>query len=238
MGATIERTLCQVQQSTDAALHRPTTLADYVGQEAAQQPLRTFIQAAKMRQESLDHVLLYGPPGLGKPRWHVLLRRSWVCKFAKHRVQPWKKRYDLAAILTSLEAHDVLFIDEIHRLHPSIEEILYPAMEDRQLDIMLGSGPGAQSVQIDLPPFTLVGATTRAGALTAPLRDRFGIISRLQFYSEASLSQIVTRSARNLGLYDDDDAALFLAQRSAERRVWRIVCCDGCGMWPMRKVFM
>lgn len=177
---------------------RPKTLADYIGQPAVREQMEIFIGAARGRQEALDHVLLFGPPGLGKTTLaHIIATELGVS--LRHTSGPvLDKAGDLAALLTNLEPHDVLFIDEIHRLSPVIEEVLYPAMEDYQLDIMIGEGPSARSIKVDLPPFTLLGATTRAGLLTSPLRDRFGIVQRLEFYNVEDLTTIVTRSARLL----------------------------------------
>ncbi len=200
-------------EDVDAAL-RPQTLDDFVGQAAARDNLRVFIAAARARGEALDHVLFHGPPGLGKTTLAQIVARELGVGFRATSGPVIAKAGDLAALLTNLEANDVLFIDEIHRLSPAVEEILYPAMEDRALDLMIGEGPSARSVRIDLPPFTLVGATTRAGLVTTPLRDRFGIPLRLQFYTVAELESVVTRAARLLALDLAADGAREIAARS------------------------
>jgi holliday junction DNA helicase RuvB len=200
-------------EDLDAAL-RPKTLDEFVGQKAARENLRVFIEAAKARGDALDHVLFFGPPGLGKTTLAQIVARELGVGFRATSGPVIAKSGDLAALLTNLEDGDVLFIDEIHRLAPAVEEILYPAMEDRVLDLMIGEGPSARSVRIDLPKFTLVGATTRQGLITTPLRDRFGIPVRLQFYSVGELEQVVRRAAHLLGLVLTEDGAREVARRS------------------------
>jgi holliday junction DNA helicase RuvB len=193
---------------------RPQTLSQYIGQDKVKNNLEVFIQAAKMRQETLDHVLLYGPPGLGKTTLAAVIANEMGVNLRTTSGPAIERPGDLAAILTALEPGDVLFIDEIHRLPRSIEEVLYPAMEDFCLDIVIGNGPSARSVRLDLPPFTLVGATTRAGALSAPLRDRFGVLSRLEYYTEEQLREIVIRTSEILQTSTDIPASFELARRS------------------------
>ena len=193
---------------------RPKLLADYVGQPQVREQMDIFIKAAKLRQDALDHLLIFGPPGLGKTTLANIVANEMGVNIRTTSGPVLEKAGDLAAMLTNLEPHDVLFIDEIHRLSPAIEEVLYPAMEDYQLDIMIGEGPAARSIKLDLPPFTLVGATTRAGSLTSPLRDRFGIVQRLEFYSVEDLTSIVARSAGCLNLELEQQAAFEIARRS------------------------
>jgi len=200
-------------EDVDAAL-RPKSLDDFVGQKAARENLRIFIQAARGRGDALDHVLFFGPPGLGKTTLAQIIAREMGVGFRATSGPVIAKSGDLAALLTNLEDGDVLFIDEIHRLQPAVEEVLYPAMEDRALDLMIGEGPSARSVRIDLPRFTLVGATTRQGLLTTPLRDRFGIPVRLQFYTVDELERVVTRAAGLLGLAISKDGAMEVARRA------------------------
>jgi Holliday junction DNA helicase RuvB len=201
------------EERQDRAI-RPKRLAEYVGQTNVKAQLGLFIEAASGRGEALDHVLVFGPPGLGKTTLAQIIATEMGVEL-RHTSGPVLERPgDLAALLTNLQPRDVLFIDEIHRLSPVVEEVLYPAMEDYQLDIMIGEGPAARSIKLNLPPFTLVGATTRAGLLTSPLRDRFGIVQRLEFYSDAELAQIVTRSAGITGVATTPEGAMRIAQRS------------------------
>ena len=193
---------------------RPKRLDEYLGQQPVREQMQIYIQAAKRRAEALDHVLIFGPPGLGKTTLSHVIANELGVNLRVTSGPVIEKAGDLAALLTNLQPHDVLFIDEIHRLSPVVEEVLYPAMEDFQLDIMIGEGPAARSIKIDLPPFTLIGATTRAGLLTAPLRDRFGIVQRLEFYSADELARIVTRAARILGIDCAGEGAVEIARRS------------------------
>ena len=202
-----------VEENFERAL-RPKKLDEYVGQEKIREQLEIFIDAAKKRNEALDHVLLFGPPGLGKTTLANIIAKEMSVNLRQTSGPVLEKTGDLAALLSNLEENDVLFIDEIHRLSPVIEEILYPAMEDYRLDIMIGEGPSARSVKLELPPFTLIGATTRAGMLTNPLRDRFGIVSRLEFYTIQELTKIVTRSAGLLEVEIDKEGASEIANRS------------------------
>ena len=200
-------------ESSERAV-RPKTLADYVGQRAVKAQMEIFISAARQRRDALDHVLIFGPPGLGKTTLAHVIANELGTGFKQTSGPVLERPGDLAALLTNLQPNEILFVDEIHRLSPVVEEILYPALEDFQLDIMIGEGPGARSIKIDLPRFTLVGATTRAGLLTSPLRDRFGIVQRLEFYTEDDLRRIVVRSAGILGVPMDEEGATRIAQRS------------------------
>ena len=193
---------------------RPKRLADYLGQQSVHEQMEIFIGAARKRQESLDHVLIFGPPGLGKTTLAHIIANEMGVNMRQTSGPVLERQGDLAALLTNLEPNDVLFIDEIHRLSPVVEEVLYPAMEDYQIDIMIGEGPAARAIKLDVPPFTLVGATTRAGLLTSPLRDRFGIVQRLEFYSADELASIVKRSANILEVDIDDAGAIEIAARS------------------------
>lgn len=209
----LEREQAPLEKGEEGAL-RPLSLEEFIGQEDLRANLRVFVEACKARGDAMDHVLLFGPPGLGKTTLAQIVSKELGVGFRATSGPVIAKSGDLAAILTNLEPNDVLFIDEIHRLNPAVEEILYPAMEDGKLDLIIGEGPAARSVQIDLVPFTLVGATTRSGLLTNPLRDRFGIPLRLEFYAPHELAQIVARTARLLSMPLGDDGALEIAKRS------------------------
>lgn len=209
----LETTIHEAEKSEENPL-RPLQLSEFIGQPALRENLKVYIEAAKSRGDAMDHVLLFGPPGLGKTTLAQIIAKEMGVGFRATSGPVIGKAGDLAAILTNLQPHDVLFIDEIHRLNSAVEEILYPAMEDRKLDLIIGEGPAARSVQIDLPAFTLIGATTRSGLLTNPLRDRFGIPLRLEFYSDEELGEIVKRSGRILDMNMTDDGAQEIAKRS------------------------
>jgi holliday junction DNA helicase RuvB len=217
MSEPVERTVSAAGRNDEEAYERairPRLLADYIGQSAVKKQLEIFVTAARQRREALDHVLIFGPPGLGKTTLAHIIANELQVNLRQTSGPVLERPGDLAALLTNLEAHDVLFVDEIHRLSPVVEEVLYPAMEDFQLDIMIGEGPAARSIKLDLPPFTLIGATTRAGLLTSPLRDRFGIVQRLEFYSDDELEEIVSRSSGILGVEAGQGGARLIATRA------------------------
>ncbi len=216
-GAAEPRLMSPANRREDEALDahiRPRRFSEYLGQQAVRDQMEIYIEAARRRGEALDHVLIFGPPGLGKTTLSHVIANELGVNLRQTSGPVLERPGDLAALLTNLQPRDVLFVDEIHRLSPVVEEVLYPALEDFQIDIMIGEGPSARSIKLDLPPFTLIGATTRAGLLTAPLRDRFGIVQRLEFYTVAELAQIVTRSAAILGIRCEPDGAHEIARRS------------------------